>query len=232
MELTNVLVASFDDISLPPYVLVLGKRICLKPFVQKMFRYNHCSHFGHVSKICKSSSLPIICIKCGESGHSIEVCQAMTHKCINCVRSKRMFINHQANDNKCPVYVFQRELRLIMSSRCLSLREAEFLYKRGLRYQEPKVDFWPTSTLADFIDVGNMTYADVTRKNLHGKAEKSAGCAMNVSSQSNAKQDAYPDSDRCGGCDAPLIYPVIIKRMRVSSRDISEQSESRDQDVR
>lgn len=78
------------------------------------------------------------------------------------MRTRRGFTAHRADDSKCPVFLQQREIRLIMSTSCLNIKEAEFLFRKGLRYSEPEIDRWPSSTFSDYINTSKLTFAACT----------------------------------------------------------------------
>lgn len=93
---SNTIEATFEDVTLPPFVLVLGKRIYLKSFISRTYRYLHCQRFGHTIKICKNLKSPAICARCGVSGHSEDVCCVIIPGCVNCKRVNGSVAEHRA----------------------------------------------------------------------------------------------------------------------------------------
>lgn len=217
---TNTFVATFEDFALPPYVVVLGKRIYLKPFVQRVFKCDHCCRFSHTKRICKSLSSLSICCKYGLQGHVKNECFSEKLKCINSVRKKYMFLEHAADDNSCPVYVYQREFRLIMSSMCLGLREAEYVYGKGVRYHESRVDSWPASTLAEFIV--KPTYADITRDCVSVDPVQSFGGGPFpvTRNEPSSHLQVAPETEQ----NTDSSFMEFRKRRRVASRNVPASS--------
>ncbi|XP_025156717.1 uncharacterized protein LOC112589067 isoform X1 [Harpegnathos saltator] len=130
---TNTIVAVFPNITLPNYSLLIGKRIYMIPFIQRVIRCLHCQRFGHSIRVCRGRRSPITCARCTGSGHSDDECSSKKIKCINCLRLKRedKDLMHKASDVKCPVFLEQK-LKKIMATFCLSPGEADmFLRDKG-----------------------------------------------------------------------------------------------------
>lgn len=153
-EDTKAIIAIFSNIVLPPYVYVLGKRIYLNPFVQRVVMCDHCMRYGHHKGICRSSDKPKTCKNCGESGHEASSCVASKPKCINCFRYKfKHEFDHPADHGLCPALLQQKEARRLMAMECLSSGEAISRIRSGVTTggDGGVVGAYPAPSLAEFM---------------------------------------------------------------------------------
>lgn len=102
----------------------LGETHFFAPFIQRVRRCSLCQRFGHSSSICRSDKLSPICAKCASKGHSEEKCPSATLSCINCKRHRLDNIKHAAFDAKCPIFVENRKVKVIIAKLGLNPIEA------------------------------------------------------------------------------------------------------------
>lgn len=107
---SNLYIARFRSISIPPFVFYMGKRIYLIPYIEKVLR---CQRFGHISKLYRTSVKNAICNRCGkltnDKTHNTEVCKLETPFCINCKRLELTNLDHEASSNSCPAFIRQKK---------------------------------------------------------------------------------------------------------------------------
>ena len=75
-----------------------------------------CAKLGHYAKTCKNQKQT--CIKCSEQ-HDTKMCKSQIIKCNNCKG------NHQANDKKCPQYIYQKTVLENMYAKFMTFEEAK-----------------------------------------------------------------------------------------------------------
>lgn len=126
---TRAVIATFKNFLLTSFVHILGKRIYLNPFVQRITKCDHCLRYGHSANICKNQSKPCICAKCGVKAVA---CASPLLSCINCLRDKsNSKTDHAADHEACPIFRQQKELRRIMAVYCFLIGEALNFLKTG-----------------------------------------------------------------------------------------------------
>lgn len=67
----------------------------------KVARCTMCQAFDHVRHLCKN--FKPICAKCADP-HETQDCSAAVDRCINCLRTNKMYTNHNALSPNCPIY--------------------------------------------------------------------------------------------------------------------------------
>lgn len=107
----------FMSTSLPEYIYAYEVRFKVEPYSFPVTQCSACWKFGHFIKYCPTKKS--ICPKCGGDHDN---CLTTNFKCINCKGS------HMALDKECPIYIKERAIRDLMTSRNMSYREALVLY--------------------------------------------------------------------------------------------------------
>lgn len=95
---------TFKTPTLPPYIFGYGCRFKVEPYAFPVTQCSTCWRFGHFARICPTQRT--VCPKCSEK-HSN--CETTQFKCINCKGS------HMALDKSCPLYLKEKEIRVVMS---------------------------------------------------------------------------------------------------------------------
>lgn len=77
----------------PPSVIYMGKRLVLRPYIQRVRRCDRCHRYGHIAKICRTTDSNAICVRCGKyssthNGDDKSKCTSDKPSCINCIRHK------------------------------------------------------------------------------------------------------------------------------------------------
>ena len=121
----------FDSRSLPDNVIIGGRRLTVKPFVNRPRQCNSCWKFGHPNRYCRSTP---VCPKCAASDHTKDACTATTFLCSNCGEA------HPAFSDKCRFYAFHSRVRHLQTEEGYTLREA--------REQARRQGFSATTTYA------------------------------------------------------------------------------------
>lgn len=190
---TRASVTTFENLPLPAYVNILGKRIYLNPFIQRVQRCIHCQRFGHIKNLCKNINKPNICDRCGGEGHEESKCLTEVAKCINCVRAKYSKYNHFADNPDCPALAFQKEIKKRLATLCISPSEA--IHSMGKNQSQPFSDNYtyasqvydniPLPTLREFIPALGIPF---------GKISKSQGAPLARKRHSNNPIEDFPPS--------------------------------------
>ena len=109
--------------TLPKDVKIEGQRREILPFIPKPLQCKNCSKFGHTYKKCRNETK---CAFCGTEDHSTRWNCGIA-KCCNCGQE------HHARSKVCPFYIYNTELKLLMSRSGMSAHEAKLeLKSRGL----------------------------------------------------------------------------------------------------
>lgn len=94
----------FKGSTLPPYVRGYGCRFEVEPYIFPVTQCSNCWKFGHLMRQCPTKK--VLCPKCGGQHAN---CDTTNYKCINCKG------NHISLYKRCPVYLKERQIRVIMS---------------------------------------------------------------------------------------------------------------------
>ena len=127
----------FEGQVLPSNIKIEGQKRELLPYLPKPLQCRNCSKYGHTHSKCRN---PSKCAFCGSEDHET-TWNCGTPKCLNCGQ------NHHARSKTCPFYIYNTELKLLMSRSGMSILEAKLeLKSKG------------------FLDPArNPTYRDVTK---------------------------------------------------------------------
>ena len=124
----------FEGQTLPKDIKIKGQRRELRPYVPKPLQCKSCSKYGHSHKKCRNEE---ICAFCGSSNHSTKW-NCEEPKCANCGQ------NHHARSKECVFYIYNTELKLLISRTNITVKEAKLELKlRGMNDPE-KVSMYKT----------------------------------------------------------------------------------------
>ena len=114
----------FEGQSLPQKIKIQGQNREVRPYVPKPLQCKTCSKFGHSTNKCRSTP---VCAFCSSLNHSTEW-NCGTPKCVNCG------LGHHARSKECTFYIYNTELKLLVSRTGMSFREAKLEFKaRGFK---------------------------------------------------------------------------------------------------
>ena len=136
----------FEGHILPSDIKIEGQKRELLPYLPKPLQCKNCSKYGHTHNKCRN---PSKCAFCGSEDHKT-TWNCGSPKCLNCGQ------NHHARSKTCPFYIYNTELKLLISRSGMSILEAKLeLKSKG------------------FIDPArNPTYRDAVRGKFPSNAEK------------------------------------------------------------
>uniref|UniRef100_A0A8D8YRA4 CCHC-type domain-containing protein n=1 Tax=Cacopsylla melanoneura TaxID=428564 RepID=A0A8D8YRA4_9HEMI len=107
----------FEGKEIPSHVYLYYCRIECEPFIQKVVQCFKCAKFGHTTKFCRNHSLCKQCFVVLENNH---VCSESNQvKCVNCGGL------HKPRDDSCPELARQKNIKMLMSTRCMLFQEAD-----------------------------------------------------------------------------------------------------------
>ena len=109
----------FEGNILPTNIKIEGQKRELIPYVPKPLQCRNCSKYGHTHNKCRN---PSKCAFCGSEDHKT-TWNCGTPKCLNCGQ------NHHARSKICPFYIFNTELKLLVSRSGMSIQEAKLELK-------------------------------------------------------------------------------------------------------
>ena len=112
---TDSIVLTLNRPTLPREVKVGYLVVPIRAFLPDPVRCFKCQAFGHVSSKCRGTQR---CGVCSAEGHGSDACQSDSVKCANCGGQ------HRAWHRKCPKFVFEAEVRALMTKENVSFREA------------------------------------------------------------------------------------------------------------
>ena len=92
---TSMIVLTFEDDNVPPYIIIENERVRVRPFHSKPLQCYNCFEFGHPSNVCRNTKR---CNNCSKPEHG--TCEAAP-KCINCL------LDHKSTDKKCEEYKYE-----------------------------------------------------------------------------------------------------------------------------
>ena len=111
----------FEGQDLPQDIRIEGQRRELLPYIPKPLQCHSCSKYGHTKHKCRSEA---VCAFCSSKDHRT-TWNCGTAKCVNCG------LGHHARSKECVFYIFNAELKLLMSRSGMSINEA----KQELRFR-------------------------------------------------------------------------------------------------
>ncbi|XP_052759006.1 uncharacterized protein LOC128202492 [Galleria mellonella] len=103
----------FESSILPDFVYAYGCRFRVEKYVFPVTQCSICWKFGHSAKFCASKK--VLCPKCGGSHNN---CDTKIFTCLNCKGI------HMSLDKQCPIFIKEKNIRLIMSRENVSYRKA------------------------------------------------------------------------------------------------------------
>ena len=159
----NIMKIKFTGQSLPQKIKILGQNREVRPYVPKPLQCNGCCRFGHSIKRCTSQE---VCAVCGSQQHKTNW-NCTPPCCVNCGSE------HHAKCKTCEFYIYNTELKLLMTRSGMSAREAKLeLRVRGL--QDParnpsyrKSLSKPTSSTIEIQDKSLITVTSPEPEPIH-----------------------------------------------------------------
>lgn len=148
----------FKDSTCPEYLFAYGCRFPIEKYVFPVTQCSNCWRFGHPRKFCPRTKP--FCPKCGEDHTN---CETETFRCVNCKG------RHMALDKKCPHFLKEKRIRLVMSELNVTYKRALDIEKKDCRLLEHNVleDEYPTlrevSPVRGFTPVEPTTPVSSTR---------------------------------------------------------------------
>ena len=119
----RIMKIKFIGQSTPLKIKILGQNREVRPFIPKPLQCSKCCRYGHTHKRCTNKE---ICAVCGSQHHRTDW-SCNQPKCINCG------LDHHAKSKTCEFYIYNTEVKLLMSRSGMSAREAKLeLRVRGL----------------------------------------------------------------------------------------------------
>ena len=109
----------FEGHVLPSNIKIEGQKRELLPYVPKPLQCKNCSKYGHTHTKCRN---PSKCAFCGTEKHKT-TWNCGTPKCLNCGQ------DHHARSKTCPFYIYNTELKLLISRTGMSIQEAKLELK-------------------------------------------------------------------------------------------------------
>ena len=120
----TILKVKFTGQSVPQNIKILGQNREVREYVPKPLQCNRCCRFGHSIKRCTSTE---VCAVCGSQQHKTNWDCVPPH-CVNCG------LGHHAKCKTCDFYIYNTELKLLMTRSGMSAKEA----KLELRVRGPR----------------------------------------------------------------------------------------------
>ena len=134
----------FEGQVLPRDIRIEGQRREIIPYVPKPLQCSKCCKYGHTNKYCHNNE---VCAYCGTTEHPT-TWNCGPPNCVNCSQ------NHHAKSKDCPFYLYNTELKLLISRTGMSIREAkEELKARG--FIDPAKRPWYKTSAKEKIHPNN-----------------------------------------------------------------------------
>ena len=109
----------FEGHILPSNIKIEGQKRELLPYIPKPLQCKNCSKYGHTESKCRN---PAACAFCGSEKHKT-TWDCGIQKCLNCGQ------DHHARSKICPFYIYNTELKLLVSRTGMSIQEAKLELK-------------------------------------------------------------------------------------------------------
>ena len=114
----------FEGQSLPQKIKIQGQNREVRPYIPKPLQCKSCSKFGHGENKCQATP---VCAFCSSPNHPTKW-NCGTPKCANCG------LEHHSRAKECTFYMYNTELKLLVSRSGMSFREAKLeLNARGFK---------------------------------------------------------------------------------------------------
>lgn len=148
----------FKGSTLPPYVCGYGCRFKVEPYIFPVTQCSGCWRFGHLIRQCPTKK--VICPKCGGLH---ENCDTTQYQCINCKGS------HMALNKKCPSFLKEKQIRLLMSQGNYTYKKALYIYlqeqntRNNISYEHHNYDSITNNTQHNIAQPSNKdrSYCEV-----------------------------------------------------------------------
>ena len=135
----------FEGQTLPQKIKILGQSREVRPFVPKPLQCRSCCKFGHTESKCRGTP---VCAFCSSKDHPTKW-NCGSAKCVNCG------LDHHARSKDCTFYMYNTELKILVSRTGMSFKEAKSELKvRG--FKDPARNPMYKSTLRNIIPPKTM----------------------------------------------------------------------------
>ncbi|XP_049309063.1 uncharacterized protein LOC125777733 [Bactrocera dorsalis] len=132
----GLIILTFSSISLPTEMSIGYEKIKIRPYIPLPLRCKKCQRYGHIEKICKNAK---ICPNCANEFHTSEDnAECVNIKSfVNCKENGIQTYNHNSYDQKCPIFVREKEIQVIITLEKVDRRKAISTYKERNQYSGP-----------------------------------------------------------------------------------------------
>lgn len=195
---------------LPKYIYAYDCRFKVDAYHFPVSQCTGCWQFGHVKKFC--SKKKSLCPKCGSSEH--DNCDINIYKCLNCKG------DHFVLDKTCPLFIKEKEIRVIMSKEQVTYRKALQLYaeRRVNRKSSSREDILTTDSYNIRTKGIRGTYSSVAKENTSHQ-QRSPGGPSEVTIQEEEEEDPKETSEQnTGRFSRKSGQNVLSKSGKVSKR--------------
>lgn len=157
----------FNSPTLPMSIYMYGCPFKVEKYTFPVSQCSGCWKFGHLLRTCPTKK--IMCPKCGDRHPN---CETTHYTCINCKGQ------HMALDKKCPIFLKEKEIRRIMSSKNCPYRIALEMYldniKSKVRNERKEYFHKLEQTEKPLPDPSKKTYKEVllTEALVHNEREE------------------------------------------------------------
>ena len=100
---SDTYVLTFRTPKLPTLITAGYMKLRVDLYIPNPLRCFNCHRYGHTANYC-DDYMSHFCLKCGEKGHTIDVCKKENPTCVNCKGP------HQADSKDCPVWIKQKKI--------------------------------------------------------------------------------------------------------------------------
>ena len=162
----------FEGQSLPQKIKIQGQNREVRPYIPKPLQCKSCSKFGHSENKCQSIR---VCAFCSSVDHPTRW-NCGTPKCANCG------LEHHARAKECTFYMYNTELKLLVSRTGMSFSEAKLELKaRG--FKDPSKNPLYKTKIRNIISQNIIEKYDD-----HIVNKKSTNAGLHTNSKSNYKE--------------------------------------------
>ena len=163
----------FEGQILPKDIKIEGQRREVLPYIPKPLQCKNCSKYGHTYNKCRNEPR---CAFCGSDDHST-TWNCGPQKCCNCGQ------DHHARSKVCPFYIYNTELKLLISRSGMSVFEAkQELKSRGL-LDPSKNPMYKTAVKGKITPQAIKIYSE----NKHKEITKSTTIANDITGSNETK---------------------------------------------
>lgn len=210
---STVIRIGFKSPSLPQYIMGYGTRFKIEQYIFPVTQCSGCWKFGHLVRAC-----PLKRVKCPKCGGDHSNCESTNFICLNCKGP------HMSLDKGCPIFLKEKEIRVIMAQENCTYKNALELFMRSQTQtnnpgQRDKESY--NSTIGEIQrqrptrdDTNQITYRDAVL----GKTTAKNNSGRMFAAETSQSDSENVNQPHCSGASFKVKKPRFRKKTRMGGQ--------------